>query len=125
MTKVKCQLEKPPFHQCCCVCTSHFNIVDDNLDPTKKWICTLPFDMGKKSWGDHPLVVITSEEHSCGCECWNDSRRENTYSKRHKKQADEIRKKIKGSKLYGIPVNEEDNDEALVAAYLLGLSEGE
>jgi hypothetical protein len=76
MTKVKCQLEKPPFYQCCCVCASQFNVVDDNMNPTKRWICTLPIDMGKESWGtDSPLVVIESSEHCCGCECWNDIRK--------------------------------------------------
>jgi hypothetical protein len=46
------------------------------MNPTKRWICTLPIDMGKESWGtDSPLVVIESSEHCCGCECWNDTRK--------------------------------------------------
>jgi hypothetical protein len=77
MTKPKCQLDKPPFYQCCCVCANHFNVVDnDNLMPTKRWICTLPVDMGKESWSkDKLLAVIECVEHSCGCECWNDTRK--------------------------------------------------
>lgn len=77
MTKLKCQLKRPPFYQCCCVCASNVNVVDNDFNLTKKWICTLPLDMGKESWGENErLVVIENHEHSGGCECWNDNRKD-------------------------------------------------
>ena len=64
----ECQLLNPPFYQCCCVCFSHVQIFTDNIDATGKWICSLPIDMGER-------FVIECEEHSCGCECWDDIRK--------------------------------------------------
>jgi len=51
----------------------HLSIADFDLDPTGKWVCTLPLSAGK-DWGE-PLVVIICPEHSGGCECWNDIRK--------------------------------------------------
>lgn len=41
-----------------------------------------------------------------------------------KQHADEIREKIKGGQLYGLPVDMSDMDMLLCAAYLVGRKEG-
>jgi hypothetical protein len=62
-----CQLDKPYFYQCCCVCRCHLRIFTNDMMPTEKWICTLPLSLGE-------AFVIECEKHSCGCECWDDTR---------------------------------------------------
>lgn len=45
-------------------------------------------------------------------------------SEQMKQKAVDIRAKITGGLVYGVPVNMDDIDTVLVAAYLLGYSEG-
>ena len=68
--KIDCQLSRPPFYQCCCVCESSIAIVDDEGIKTGKYICII-----------HPTLDVEDRvaeeipEHCGGCELWTDIRR--------------------------------------------------
>jgi sarcosine oxidase delta subunit len=69
----KCYLKKPPFYQCCCVCANHKEIMkNDTTKSSGKYICTYFF--GDEDDG----FIVESTEHSCGCGCWWDNRRDHT-----------------------------------------------
>jgi hypothetical protein len=68
----KCFLGRSNFNQCCCVCRNRVRIVDDGMRPSGKFVCVLPLEMEGES-----TFVIDCEEHSAGCECWDDKRRKN------------------------------------------------
>ena len=73
MRKVKCQLNEPPFYQCCCVCESQRKVLDEVSDKFKgKYVCTIFFEMAKD---DEEKPVLECSKHSCGCEMWHDIRK--------------------------------------------------
>lgn len=73
----KCQLEEPPFYQCCCVCKHHIRVAPRSGDheKTQGYICALPLDMTDAERGSEPFVYGNWRAHSGGCECWTDRRR--------------------------------------------------
>lgn len=65
-----CQLDKPPFYQCCCMCVNRVKIVTNDMQFTGKHVCALSLSLEEIS-----DFVIDCEEHSAGCECWWDKRK--------------------------------------------------
>jgi hypothetical protein len=63
-----CQLNEPPFHQCCCVCRHRIGTRQHHAEHVTGFACELPKVMGEN------FVFTDWPEHSCGCECWNDNR---------------------------------------------------
>lgn len=64
----ECQLEEPPFYQCCCKCKHHFRITAKREhEKTIGWACGLPVRLEEE--GNY--VIGEWPEHSCGCECYH------------------------------------------------------
>jgi hypothetical protein len=77
----ECQLTVEPFFQCCCQCkyriVDHYKHTAENHEKglcfkPKGWICCPPYDSGVHSDGG---AISDWEEHSCGCEMFNDRRK--------------------------------------------------
>jgi len=72
----KCTLNKKPFHQCCCVCSSQAEIANNNLKGTGKYVCTAFLWIGVKDWGSYDIPVIENKRHGIGCEMWDDKKKD-------------------------------------------------
>ena len=77
----ECQLTVEPFFQCCCQCkyriVDHYRHTPENhrnvlCFKPKGWICCPPLDLNGNGDGG---AISDWEEHSCGCEMFNDKRR--------------------------------------------------
>jgi hypothetical protein len=70
----KCQLDNPPFYQCCCQCYNRAGLLEDTnvegliITQHTGFVCTLRLH-------DYEAVEVIAE-HSCGCECFDDRRLE-------------------------------------------------
>jgi len=72
MRKVKCQLNEPPFYQCCCVCESNLTVMND-YKKTGEYVCIVFYEMEKEN--SKNAYAIKNTKHSCGCEMWHDIRK--------------------------------------------------
>ena len=68
MKENKCQLNNPPFYQCCCVCESQRKVMG-HTKFTGKYVCSIFFEMAKEN---EEKFIIENTKHCCGCEMWND-----------------------------------------------------
>lgn len=68
-----CQFEKPPFHQCCCVCRNHIvTLPKASTEGQPGWACAAPMTMTGDPF--QRTVFVNWPEHSAGCELWDDIR---------------------------------------------------
>lgn len=71
MSENECQLDKPPFYQCCCQCKLLVPAYD--FDMKARGYACLAFLVQEH---EDRAVVIDTELHSCGCEMFTDKRKD-------------------------------------------------
>lgn len=67
-----CQLENPPFYQCCCMCRAQVPYAEDNNTTEFGGYACLAF--APQEYGG--VVITRKTKHSCGCELFDDRRRQ-------------------------------------------------